>query len=100
MWSASPPTLLAARFSATWFAQVRFDPELLIFAILAIILIVLGCMVVVRVRSWRVDEIASQSLEDQLRSYQALVERGELDPQEFDKIKGRLQQEASEPPPS
>ena len=98
MTSAGPLT------AAALLAQLRIDWELTFQCILLIALIVAGCVAVVRVRRWRDEEAAPLSLDDHLQSYQALVERGELDPREFEKIKTRLQQKlaekADEPPPT
>ena len=93
MWS-SPPTHLAGLF-----AQVRFDPELLVLGVLLIVLIVAGCIAVARVRRWRTEDTPAISLEEQIKSYGELVERGELAPQEFERIKARLEQKAAETQP-
>jgi hypothetical protein len=95
MLSAGAPSL-----PATLFAQMRFDPELLILAILMVVLIVAGTVVVVRVRRWRTEELTPRSPEQQLRDYQAFVDRGELSPQEFEKIKAHMEQQRSQPPPN
>lgn len=94
MWS-SPPTHLAGLF-----AQVRFDPELLVLGVLLIVLIVAGCIAVARVRRWRQEDATPVSLEDQIKSFGELVERGELGPQEFERIKARLEQKAAEMQPN
>src|SRR5207244_10498585 len=94
MWSRSPPTHLAGLF-----AQIRFDPELLVLGVLLIVAIVAGCIIVARVRRWRQEDAAPVPLEDQMKSYGELVERGELSPQEFERIKARLEQKAVETPP-
>ena len=95
MWSRSPPTHLAGLF-----AQIRFDPELLVLGVLLIVAIVAGCIIVARVRRWRQEDAAPVPLEDQMKSYGELVERGELSPQEFERIKVRLEQKAAETPPT
>ena len=84
MWSARPLSNPAGLF-----AQWRPDLELILYGILLILLIVAGCVAVVRVRRWR-DEVAPLPLEDQIHNYEALVERGELDPKEFERIKAHL----------
>jgi hypothetical protein len=91
MWSARPLSIPAGLF-----AQWRFDLELFLYGILLVLLIVAGCVAVVRVRRWRNDESASSPLEDQLSRYQDLVERGELDPKEFERIKAHLERKAQE----
>ncbi|GEM_PF-5191342 len=97
MTSAGPLT------TAALLAQLRIDWELTILCILLIMLIVAGCVAVVRVRRRLHEDAAPLSLDDYLHSYQALVERGELAPQEFERLKARLQQKlgekAAEPPP-
>ena len=93
MWSARPLSIPAGLF-----AQWRFDLELTIYGILLVILIVAGCVAVVRVRRWRDEQGAPPSLEDQIKNYYALVERGELDPKEFERIKARLEEKETEPP--
>ncbi len=77
---------------------MRFDPELTILCILLAILIVAGCVAVVRVRRWREEDELPPSLEDQLAGYQAMIGRGELDPQEFERIKAQLQGKSIDPP--
>ena len=93
MWS-SPPTHLAGLF-----AQLRFDPQLLVLGVLLIVLIVAGCIAVARVRRWRIEDTPAISLEEQMKSYGELVERGELAPQEFERIKARLEQKAAQTQP-
>jgi hypothetical protein len=93
MWSARPLSIPAGLF-----AQWRFDLELTIYGILLLVLIIAGCVAVVRVRRWRDEEVASTSLEDQIKNYYALVERGELDPKEFERIKAQLESKETEPP--
>jgi hypothetical protein len=93
MWSPGPSTS-----SPGLFAQLCFDLELTILCILLVTLIVAGCIVVVRVRRWQYEETTPVSLEEQIQSYQALVERGELDPREFERIKARLEQKAADRP--
>ena len=93
MWSARPLSIPAGLF-----AQWRFDLELTIYGILLVILIIAGCVAVVRVRRWRDDAVAPQSLEDQIKNYTALVERGELDLKEFERIKAHLEGKETEPP--
>lgn len=88
MWSARPSSIPAGLF-----AQLRFDLELIVYGVLLILLIVAGCVVVVRVRRWWRDEQgAPVSVEDQIKNFYVLVERGELDPKEFERIKARLEQ--------
>ncbi len=87
MWSARPLSIPAGLF-----AQWRFDLDLIVYGILLILLIVAGCLVVVRVRRWRDEQGAPLSLEDQINNYQELVERGELDLPEFERIKAHLLQ--------
>ena len=82
------------------FAQLRIDWELTILCILLIALIVAGCMTVVCVRRWLREEAPPLSPDELLQSYQALVERGELDAREFERIKARMVQKAAEPPPT
>ena len=94
MTSAGPLTVPAGLF-----AQLRFDPELMIYAVLLILFIVAGCVAVVRVRRWRFEQAAPTSIEDQLANYQTLVNRGEMDPQEFERLRAHLQQKAAQPPP-
>lgn len=84
---------------AVVFAQLRVDLELILLAILLIVLIVAGCIAVVRVRRWRDVESTPVSLEDHLQSYQVLVERGELDPREMEKIIAHLQKRQDDKPP-
>ena len=94
MMSAGPLTVPAGLF-----AQLRFDPLLMLYGVLLIILIVGGCIAVVRVRRWRFEEEAPAAIEDQIKNYQALVERGEMDPQEYERLKAYLEQKAAQPPP-
>ena len=94
MCSAAPLAIRAGPF-----AQLRFDLELTILGILLIVLIVAGCVAVVRLRRWRYEESAPAALEDQLQSYQTMVERGELAAQEFERIKAHLEQKSAEPQP-
>jgi hypothetical protein len=81
------------------FAQMRFDPEMTILGLLLFVLVVAGGIAVIRVRRWRSERATPAPLTDLVRNLQALVERGELDPKEFERIKARLEQMAAEPPP-
>jgi hypothetical protein len=94
MWSAGTPTPFPGLV-----AELRFDLELTILCVVLFALVVAGCVMVVRVRSWRDEETTPVSLEEQIQSYQTLVDRGELDPREFERIKARLEQKAAETPP-
>jgi len=84
-------------------AELRIDWELTALCVLLIALIVVGCVAVVRVRRWRHAESTALSLTEHLQSYQTLVERGELDPREFERIKAHLEKRqkdrAAEPAP-
>ncbi|MCI0684552.1 MAG: hypothetical protein L0Y71_20765 [Gemmataceae bacterium] len=79
------------------FAEWRFDAELAIYGSLLVILIVAGCVAVIRVRRWRHEDDEAPPVEDLLGNYQALVERGELAPEEFERIKTRLANQAATP---
>lgn len=93
MWSVDPPAIPSGLFG-----QLRFDPELTILCLLLAALLVAGGVLVVRTRRWRGTDPAG-SIDDQVQNYQALVERGELAPEEFERIKARLEAKAKEPPP-
>lgn len=93
MASVAAPTL-----PATCLAQWRVDPELLILSVFLFALIVAGAMVVARARRWRSEDLCPRTPEEQLRSYEAMVERGELAPEEFAKIKAQLELKRMEPP--
>jgi hypothetical protein len=92
MWSAPP-----SRVSGLFAQQVAVDLELVILAILLIGMIVGAIILVTRVRSWRT-ESPPLTLEEQLQSFQALVEKGELDAKELERIKAHLDQQAARPP--
>jgi hypothetical protein len=94
MWSASP-----GRFCGL-FAQFRFDVELIVLSLLLLGMIVGGIVLVVKARSWRTEDPLPLSLEEQLQSFQALVERGEMDAKEFERLKAHLEQKAAILPPS
>jgi hypothetical protein len=93
MWSASP-----GRFYGP-VAQFRFDLELIILGVLLLGMVVGGIVLVTKARRWRMESLPP-SLEEQLQSFQALVESGEMDPQEFERLKAHLEQKAAPPPPS
>jgi hypothetical protein len=94
MWSA-PPTRVSGLF-----AQVRIDWELVILAVVLVGVIVGGIVLVKRAREWRQAEPPPVSLDDQLQTFQALVDKGELDAKEFERIKAYLEQKAAAPPES
>lgn len=78
--------------------QLPFDAGWIAPTILLIVLLVAGCIAVARVRRWRQEDPAL-SPEEQIASYEALVERGDMDRQEFERIKAQLEQKAAQPPP-
>ena len=91
MWSASPsrvPGLIAL---------ARLDLELILLGTLLLGLIVGGSILVARARRW-CTESDTLPRDQELQSYQDLVDRGELAPQEFERLKARL--ETPEPPDS
>jgi hypothetical protein len=92
MWSAPP-----SRVSGLFAQQVKIDLELAMLAILLIVMIVGAVILVVRVRSWRTEQ-PLPTMEEQLQSFQALVEKGELDAKELERIKAHLEQQAAGPP--
>jgi hypothetical protein len=94
MWSASP-----GRFCGL-FAQFRFDLDLIILSVLLFGIIVGGVVLVAKARHWRTEDPQPPSLEEQLQSFQALVQRGEMDAKEFERLKAYLEQKAGTPPPS
>jgi uncharacterized protein YneF (UPF0154 family) len=94
MWSAPP-----SRVSGLFAQQVAVDLELVILAILLIGMIVGAIILVVRVRSWRRED-PPLTVEEQLQSFQALVEKGELEVRELERIKAHLEQAARPPVPN
>lgn len=80
--------------------KLPFDPGWIVLGVLLIVLIVAGSIAVVRVRRWRQEDMAPPTVEDLLQSYQAMVERGDMDPQEFARIKAHLEQKSAPPPPA
>jgi hypothetical protein len=94
---------MLAMTAAVLMAELRIDWELTGLCVLLAALIIAGCVAVVRVRRWRHVESTPLSVAEHLQSYQTLVERGELDPREFERIKARLEkrqeEKAAEPEP-
>jgi hypothetical protein len=92
MWSAPP--------NRVWglLAQVRIDWELVILTVVLAGVIAGGLVLIKRAKLWRLEEPPPLSLDDQLQSFQALVDKGELDPKEFERIKAYLEQQAADPP--
>jgi len=58
---------------------------------LLIVSIVFGVWIVVRVRRWREELAEPPQPEDPLQSYEDMVDEGSLDPDEFARIKDRLE---------
>ena len=95
MWQAGPAT-----FTLGLMAQAKVDPELIGLIILLVGLTVLGIVIVLKVRRWREEEQGSLAPQAQIEDYRALVERGDLDPRDFERIKALLENQADGPPPS
>lgn len=77
-------------------ARPWFDAELAVLAVALTVLLAVGVTVVIRVRRWRQARAEPPTLAEQLESFQALVEKGELAPNEFERVKARLQQHVAE----
>jgi hypothetical protein len=98
MWIAPPNRVWGLLAHCGLLAQVRIDWELVILAVLLVGVIAGGIVLINRTRQWRVQGPPPVSLDDQLQSFQALVDRGELDPKEFERIKAHLQHKAAAAP--
>jgi hypothetical protein len=98
MWSAPPNRVWGLLAHWGLLAQVRIDWELVLLAVVLAGVIAGGIVLINRTRQWRLEQPPPVSLDDQLQSFQTLVDRGELDPKEFEKIKARLEQQAAAPP--
>jgi hypothetical protein len=98
MWSAPPNRVWGLLAHWGLFAQVRIDWELVILAVLLVGVIAGGMVLINRIRQWRIEELPPVSLDDQLRCFQTLVDQGELDPKEFERIKALLEQKPAAPP--
>lgn len=70
-------------------AQVQLDPELILLALVFVGLVVIGTVVIIRVRRWSVatDRPPPMCIDD----YQRLMDEGLLAPQEFDRIRVMLE---------
>lgn len=64
-------------------------------------LVGLGLWAIVKVKRWRDEaaELAGLSVNDQIAQYEKLVQEGELDPEEFARIKAQLEAKFDAPPP-
>jgi hypothetical protein len=88
MWSARPP-------APVLIAEFQWDVELIALAAVLAGLIGAGALAVYRVKRWWNESEGPATVEDQIEHYEALVEEGELDPQEFDRIRARLEHETA-----
>jgi hypothetical protein len=82
------------------FAQVgRLDWDLILPVTGLIAAVGLGVWVIMKVKKWREAEAEAvpPTLEEQLAHYQQLVDDGELDPEEFGRIKAQLGVKPDEP---
>jgi len=95
MWFVSPPADPPVLTPQALTAQVNIDWELVALAIALLGLNLGGWCVIVRIKRWQTDE--QPTLPTRLEDYRALMEKGILDAQEFDRIRERL--EKSTPPP-
>ena len=96
MWNVGPPAF-ATMTAATLTAQLKFDLEWIILAVVLGGLVLLGGFVIVRYKRWHAEQQAAPPpmvIED----YRALMEQGVLDPREFERIREHL--ERNPPPPS
>jgi hypothetical protein len=93
MGHVGPPVLIAHLT-----AQFRLDLEWIILATVLVGLVLLGIIVIVRYKRWQAAE-QTPAPPTRLEEYQALMEQGLLDPQEFERIRDSLQKN-SEPPTS
>lgn len=96
MWSAPPSRACGPSRASGLFAQFNLDLELVILALLLVGLIIGGVILVKRVRLWRMEQ-AAPTLDEQLQSFQALVDKGELDAQEFERIRAQLEDGGAPP---
>ena len=97
MWNVGPPGVFA---SLT--AHFRFDLEWMLLAFVLVGLILLGIGVVIGFKRWQAGQQES-TLGTRIEDYRALLEKGLLDPQEFERLRDRLEKEAradSVPPTS
>ena len=64
-------------------------------------LVGLGLWAIIKVKRWRdeADEIAGLSIQDQIAQYEKMVQDGELDSEEFARIKAQLEATFDAPPP-
>ena len=81
-----PPTVLPRLF-----AEFELDAEMIVLAVALIVTLIAGFYLVMRVRRWRLEDVAKPTVYDQLQSYQRLQEEGLLQPQELERIKARLE---------
>src|SRR5687767_1086584 len=98
MWTVHNPLagtrLFAQALSTEWDLCVAAGA---LFAVLG-----LGLWAIFKVKQWREkdDALGVLPIDQQLAHYQEMVDEGELDPQEFARIKAKLEgQISSEPPP-
>jgi hypothetical protein len=92
MWTRRPSVVSAALTE-----KIRLDYEWLLLAVALIGLILLGLYVVVRLRR-RLAEQKQPTLPMRIEDYRALLERGLLEPQEFERIRDKLEQKTASPP--
>ncbi|MFO0969000.1 MAG: hypothetical protein U0793_25895 [Gemmataceae bacterium] len=75
----------------------QLDWELILLGLALLVALFAGYWAVRRVRQWRQDDLADRlTPEQQLDQYRELLDQGLLQPQEFERLKTRLQ---NAPPP-
>lgn len=81
-----------------------FDWELVLLGTGLLVLLIIGFWMVMRVRRWQNEEQAERlTSAQQLEQYQSLLEEGLLAPEEFEKLRRKLdpsQPGANPPPPT
>jgi hypothetical protein len=76
-------------------AEFQWDFELIALAAVLAGMVAAGALAVYRVKRWRNESEEPATVEDQIEHYQSLVDEGELDPEEFDRIRARLEHETA-----
>ncbi|MBI3410964.1 MAG: hypothetical protein HY040_21730 [Planctomycetes bacterium] len=83
MASARPPP------TAILTAEFTFDLELVLLTLFLVSLVVVGIVVVIRVKRWRTE--SDEELVPRIDHYRALLEQGILAPEEFERIRKHLE---------
>lgn len=92
MTSARPPASAIAILTA----EFTVDLELVILTLFLVCVVVVGSIVVIRVKRWRT--ASDDELVPRIEHYRALLEQGMLAPEEFERIRTQLEARPQAPP--